>query len=891
MNNLNVKAKHSYDALKKSIQWASESKNLEISENQRLIKNLKYSLYKIKNLQKAANSRACIGAYGASQAGKSYMVSTLARKKNTKLIANMGPFSVDFLEHINPPGGQESTGLVTRFTIQKYESPEGFPIKVKLLSEIDLVKILLNSYAFDILSSEDEDIEIHKKNVENLLLEFDEFSLNSESPIQLEDVFGLEDYCNASQFSSNFRVQALKKTRYWSRLTELLPILPLNLRIKIYGALWENLDIYSGILNKLLNEINSLGNPEVVYCSPETLFTNTNGIFARSKLSIINVSALDGLAIEYDSYTNINVNNKIFKINTSLLSSLVAELVISIKESPSNLFDSTDLLDFPGARTRNTYPKNLTILSDPKVIVQNFLRGKVAYLFDKYSNNYEISAMLLCVGPSVQEVSGLDRLIDSWVAKTHGIKMESRDNLPSSLFLILTKFDQEFSLNSGLGLNGDRWTTRIQSSLIQPFASHSHITNWVNKWNSLGAFKNLFWLRNPSHEQLGLIEYETNSVGSLEVGISPAKKSAVDILRKSFLENLLVRQHFKDPELAWDAGMSLNDGGASYLISNISPVCNSDVKNLQISQRIDEITNSILNDLSKFFISSDFEDVKKEKIEFAFSFLENSALMLQNNKLGEFISKILVNDSDTETLYRNLIIDFEKKNLSNKSHGTLNPSSVIRSDLIKRLGLNKSENNHIDTSTLIDKSLSFPDKFLIDFFQIWRSNVLASCGNSESSYYLQIKMEIVSKLLVEIEISVRNSGLYDELKKIIEQNFQYKGADKNIWIKKQTCSITALFNEFICHGCHYNFENSGLSICGLDNQNIVIFKNNSDDPINFSLPNISDDSSDNYFIDWLQGIQASVISNCDYRDGLIHDFQSNNFLGQILNDLNLALES
>jgi hypothetical protein len=294
MNNLNVKAKHSYDALKKSIQWASESKNLEISENQRLIKNLKYSLYKIKNLQNAANSRACIGAYGASQAGKSYMVSTLARKKNTKLIANMGPFSVDFLEHINPPGGQESTGLVTRFTIQKYESPEGFPIKVKLLSEIDLVKILFNSYAFDILSSEDEDIEIHKKNVENLLLEFDEFSLNSESPIQLEDVFGLEDYCNSSQFSSNFRVQALKKTRYWSRLTELLPILPLNLRIKIYGALWENLDIYSGILNKLLNEINSLGNPEVVYCSPETLFTNTNGIFARSKLSIINVSALDG---------------------------------------------------------------------------------------------------------------------------------------------------------------------------------------------------------------------------------------------------------------------------------------------------------------------------------------------------------------------------------------------------------------------------------------------------------------------------------------------------------------------------------------------------------------------------------------------------------------------
>jgi hypothetical protein len=211
--------------------------------------------------------------------------------------------------------------------------------------------------------------------------------------------------------------------------------------------------------------------------------------------------------------------------------------------------------------------------------------------------------------------------------------------------------------------------------------------------------------------------------------------------------------------------------------------------------------------------------------------------------------------------------------------------------LVRRLGLRNPDSKPPISEVLTDKAISFSDKFLIDFFQYWRSNVLATCGSVESSSYFEINHDVVSKLLVEIEISARRSGLCDEMKKIIEQNFQFKGADKNIWIKKQTCSIAALFNEFICHGCHFGFDSSGLHIETLDKQGILIFKDQLDDPTSLVLPDFGDDISDNYFIDWLQGIQFSVITNSGYRDGVIKDLHSNNLLGQILIDLNLALET
>ena len=67
--------------------------------------------------------------------------------------------SDDFIQDINPAGGKESTGLVTRFTLTPSGAPAMFPVKLRLLSELDIVKILTNTYYADCrhLTPPDED--------------------------------------------------------------------------------------------------------------------------------------------------------------------------------------------------------------------------------------------------------------------------------------------------------------------------------------------------------------------------------------------------------------------------------------------------------------------------------------------------------------------------------------------------------------------------------------------------------------------------------------------------------------------------------------------------------------------------------------------------------------
>ena len=84
-----------------------------------------------------------------SQAGKSYLVSALARRPLGQLTADFAGCTKDFLTEINPPGDRGSTGLVTRFTAHKSAVEADHPVELRLLSETDVVKILANSFYSD----------------------------------------------------------------------------------------------------------------------------------------------------------------------------------------------------------------------------------------------------------------------------------------------------------------------------------------------------------------------------------------------------------------------------------------------------------------------------------------------------------------------------------------------------------------------------------------------------------------------------------------------------------------------------------------------------------------------------------------------------------------------
>jgi hypothetical protein len=526
------------------------------------------------------------------------------------------------------------------------------------------------------------------------------------------------------------------------------------------------------------------------------------------------------------------------------------------------------------------------------VQVENFLRGKVAYLFDKYSSDLELSSMLLCVGPSNQEVAGLARLVEDWVEKTHGKSPEEREKLPNALFLVLTKFDQEFSQGAGKTSDGTRWSTRLEASLLKPFGAHCHRTSWVNRWDTRGPFRNSYWLRNPNVDQFGLIQYEGEIAKSKEIGFAPERVGHISMLRQEFVDNVSVQEHFQNPSDAWEAGMQLNDGGIQYLVQGLEKICRPGVKARQVEERLNSIASDREHDLKKYFVSGDKQDLILEKRQLAEGFLRSGARLFQIQRLGEFIDFLLVSDVDTQDIFRRVESQYEReKNASRKVVAEV-PTAVatIDSDLANLLGLEVEASGATPDTEQQFTPGEFPDRFVSNFFSEWTSAVLEKAAQGNVDAYLHLDREILTRLLHELERAAQRTGLVDHLKQVMKVNYQYKSSSSKSWMLQQTAILTGLFNQFVVRGgCSAETEMKAFQIDTLDGKKQVVFSSHPE--VNgIEIPDIAEDFSKTYFIDWLQAIQFTIRANAEFVAQESGDTPSNRELGELLRQLSATTE-
>ena len=240
---------------------------------------------------------------------------------------------------------------------------------------------------------------------------------------------------------------------------------------------------------------------------------------------------------------------------------LAAELCITMKETPWPFFAETDLLDFPGYRGRTQYNFE-KFLKEGKgaALKELFLRGKVDYLFQRYTAEQELTSMLLCLRPSNLDVTTLPAVIEDWIGTTHGRTAEDRRGRPVLLFFCLSMFDQHLGEKapdvdadpSSLGL---RFEARMKASLLDPFAKLPG--SWPLAWTPGAAFKNCYWIRNPNYKAEGIIQYS----GRREVRIHEDKEERIAKLRAAYAHVKEVNEHFREPLKAFDEVMKLNDGG------------------------------------------------------------------------------------------------------------------------------------------------------------------------------------------------------------------------------------------------------------------------------------------------------------------------------------------
>ena len=604
-------------------------------------------LQKVRNqsrkLARAARRRMCVGVFGPSQAGKSYLVSILASRDGRPLQARFADQTYDFLREINPPGNRESTGLVTRFGLGLSDVAPDFPVRVRLLTQTDIVKILGNSFLMDFdhqkAAFERPDGEAIRKRLVELrakVLPVPPGDLDS------DDVLDLIEY-----FDTFFAgITSELRTEYWREAIELAPRLSGIDRARLWSVLWYDFQPFTDLYLTLYDGLEKLSH------APEALL-GMDALIPREK-SIIDVLTLDKLGA--DAADTLLVRPKQADRRTSpdarlprsLVCALTAELSVAIDEKPWDFFDHTDLLDFPGARSRLKLA-NLEDVAKAKGVAEGanplrelLLRGKVAYLFQRYSAERELSAILLCIPDGNQEVRDLSDMMTAWIDQTIGATPADRAKQKNALFLVLTKMDREFEQKAGETEESRRlrWSARLGNSLIHNFRGE-----WPTNWNGR-SFDNSFWLRNPTVIDERLMDYTDGR----ETGIAEDFAERAGELRTHFVENLDVRRHFSDPAKAWDEAFRPNDGGVAYLVKSLTPVCDPAIKRAQVRGQLEVQMRRLVDRLAGFHSAAD-GDARAKKRDLVQTVLRGLSTCIQHQQFGELVATLQVADSALRDIY------------------------------------------------------------------------------------------------------------------------------------------------------------------------------------------------------------------------------------------------
>ncbi|MFZ9406531.1 MAG: virulence factor SrfC family protein [Burkholderiaceae bacterium] len=561
-----------------------------------------------RKLASSAARRNSVGVFGPSQAGKSYLVSVLGRDRGRPLMVDFAGAQRNFIEEINPQGGKESTGLVTRFTTERGTTDREHPVELRLLSECDLVKILANSFLSDfdqanrrVSLPDAEKIRQGIASIEGRAGQAESAASGggNRSASHLDEIAMLDI---SEYFESYFRLQhaELKRAGYWEALIRLGHRLGMDERIELYSMLWGGLADLTGLFRLLLVALQDLGHAAECRASMDSLLPRER--------SIIDVDTLrKGLASpehEQDTVSVVpvsrdqGVDGSLRRIPRALLTALVAEVKVVVTTSPWPFFEHTDLLDFPGARSRE---KLIDLPSDAQEridAVRNLLlRGKIAYLFQRYTEDRELSCMMLCMPPGNQEVKDLTALVGEWVRQTHGRSASDRSGLPCGLFMILTKFDTELQVKPGDTNDSlrSRLDVRVEASVNQLFSQEEWLQNWDGK-----PFRNTFLLRNPGFPLEGIFTYESLTP-VIENGIASQAQERLGLFREGMSASENCRRHFADPMQAWDSAMALNDGGVARLVAELQAVMTPDLKARQLASQLAERARQIERELARFY--------------------------------------------------------------------------------------------------------------------------------------------------------------------------------------------------------------------------------------------------------------------------------------------------
>lgn len=759
LNSLAENTKDFHSLLKQSSRWVK--KNLSLEEQETMLNVIHETKAEVAVVNDIILTKPVFALFGISQVGKSYLVKFLLSQEGKSFDIELpNGEKIDFLLEINPKGGgTESTGVVSRFTINSQFIDPDYPIQVKLLNVKDLVLILCDSFFSDIMKLEYypsiQDFNDHAA-------KFKEHAASSntiQNDLTEDDIYCLKTYYKNYLERINPMASYVTKSSFWLEIAQIIERIDSSKWVALFGIFWANDTHFSSLFEKLINGLKNLSYNKVVYV--------TKSAILRGQGKMLDVARVKGI-FNPEEFTPILLpDNQKLDFNVFMLSALTSEISMPVSKEVANnkkFLQNTDLLDFPGARSRKPFEKN-DIRGD--MTPELLLRGKISYLFNKYSLNYEINNLLFCIKNWNNEVKEIPLLINDWIKRNVGETSEKRqqrigENGTNPLFVVLTFYNQtmDYNKNSDQENLSEKWNNRFIKLFKEEAVTKAN--DWDENWTkSEPNFKSFYPLRD--------IEFSTDIFDGY---ITEGKETKVKLeridyyerLKQSFLDFPYVKSHFENPLDAWSASSTPNNDGTERIIRDLQPVANNLIKTKNYINQLQELKTITIVNLKKHYKTDDISEQRKVAI--------GEGLQIQNalrelfdtgSQFGAFLSKMyLINTEIYNYIHENYLP-------ASSNHNPTRDEVIIRTydlDLTKSL----DDNKEIIRVNQMFSSLEQVEDFLVDK-DINLEKVLQNIHITAASILVDGVIDIWKKRLdISNFKEYANQGLDLSVIKIINEN-------------------------------------------------------------------------------------------------------------------------
>lgn len=713
---LEADIKRQLEIIEESLAWADQFGKDSFNRG-----DLKGYRRAVKKIKFALEENCSAAAYGESQVGKSYLMDSLLGDPQQPFeIINNGQ-SYSFINQINSSGGNnskiETTGVITRFTLKCNNPLMKDYVRIRTLTVLDLILLITDSYYKDVIRSENE---LKTDDINNQLLSQLGYWVDksySQAYISEDDIMNIKEYIDSQRIADYARI-----SNFFDKVAPVIKFIKPEKWCDVFGLLWNNNPNLKTLFQHLITEYQKIEFLEEVYV-PFDAVLRENGTLLKVEWLNLACGLEENVGNDITTTDVLDGSQRVVAKDYSKasMSALIAELTftISINNPAEKLFlQKMDLLDFPGARSREELKEEK--MSESAVLARMLRRGKVAYLFQKYSNALRINSLLFCHHNDQKTVKELGTSINTWIDKYTGENEQKRserlrgmDGI-SPFFLVATKFNIDLKRNretdtpettDKLKEHWKRFDT-ILPEIIKPY---TWFDNWANEkpFSGIYPLRDFYWSK-----ETGVFEgYSNKPPFSQESSVHQDADypEYFSNLRQSFIDFPFMRQHFPNPEQIWEEVATINNDGSKAIIRDLNRLAPK-IDEFRLRNFLEELINikeKIIKILSLYYIS-DSDDEKNQKIKTITSAIRRRidlSVFRKPEVFGTILDRLMVQPGDLREIAYDIIIRQTEvpKDFSN--------ISGIRAIV----GINPKDNRDTNIAKLCDYYGCSPEELNEDF--------------------------------------------------------------------------------------------------------------------------------------------------------------------------------